>query len=74
MRARLAILKSVHPVILRNITLSNKPIEMLAASPKGTVPILIVSPKLVIEESLEIMLWTLGQNDPSDLLHLSFRT
>ena len=69
MRARLAILKSAQPVILRNITLSNKPIEMLTASPKGTVPILIVSPKLVIEESLEIMLWTLAQNDPSDLLH-----
>jgi len=69
MRARLAILKSARPVILRNITLSNKPKEMLLTSPKGTVPILVVSPNLVIEESLEIMLWTLGENDPSDLLH-----
>ena len=70
MRARLAILKSEKPIILRNITLSNKPSEMLAVSPKGTVPVLVISPVLVIEESLEMMLWVLAQHDPNNLLQI----
>ena len=70
MRARLAILKSDTPVILRNITLSNKPPEMLTVSPKGTVPVLVISSELIIEESLEIMLWVLAQQDPNNLLQI----
>lgn len=69
MRARLAICKAKQPLILRNIVLSNKPKEMLIASPKGTVPILVISPMLVLDQSLEIMLWILGKNDPDDLLY-----
>ena len=74
MRARIALLKSKQQVILRNITLTNKPEEMLTASPKGSVPILVISPSLVIEESLEIMLWALGENDGNDLLHNHYPT
>jgi len=64
MRARMAILASGQTVELREIVLRDKPAEMLAASPKGTVPVLVLSDDCVIEESLEIMLWALGRHDP----------
>lgn len=64
MRARMAIAISDRPVELRNILLKDKPPEMLAASPKGTVPVLVQSDGVVLEESLDIMLWTLNGHDP----------
>jgi len=69
MRARFGIFKSKQQVILRDIVLSNKPDEMIAASAKGEVPTLVVSPSLVIDQSLEVMLWALRMSDPNDLLH-----
>ena len=69
MRARLALLLSKQPIIIRAITLKNKPQAMLDASPKGTVPVLILPDGTVIEESIDIMLWALAQNDPNNLLH-----
>jgi len=69
MRARLAIFKTKQPVLLRDLVLSNKPKEMLTASPKGTVPVVVLANNTVIEESLEIMLWALQAADPDDLLH-----
>lgn len=74
MRARIAIYKSQRPVELRDLVLKNKPAEMLKASPKGTVPVLVVSflhdesTVKVIDESLDIMLWALGESDPNNLL------
>lgn len=68
MRARMAIYRSQVPVLLRDIVLSDKPPEMLEASPKGTVPVVVTSCGTVIEESAEVMLWALGENDPDDLL------
>lgn len=68
MRARLAIVASQQPVELREILLRDKPAEMLAASPKGTVPVLVLGDDQVLEESLDIMLWTLKRNDPHDWL------
>lgn len=68
MRARMAIYRAKQPVILRDVVLSDKPQEMIAASPKGTVPVLVIAQSLVIEQSLEIMLWALGTNDPDRLL------
>jgi glutathione S-transferase len=68
MRARIAIYRAQLPIFLRDIVLSNKPIEMLDVSPKGTVPVLVTSKSKVIEESLEVMLWALAQSDPDDLL------
>ena len=71
MRARISFFKSKQSIELRDIVLSNKPEEMLLVSPKGTVPVLVVEqkPVKVIDESLDIMLWALGQKDPDDLLH-----
>ncbi|OEF25617.1 glutathione S-transferase [Vibrio rumoiensis] len=68
MRARLAIYRSQLPVLLRDIVLSDKPAEMLTASPKGTVPVVVTRNGTVIEESIEVMLWALSESDPNDLL------
>jgi glutathione S-transferase len=68
MRARLAIFKAKQTVLLRDLVLSNKPAEMISVSPKGTVPVLVLSNGTVIEESLEVMLWALQEMDPADLL------
>lgn len=64
MRARLALLVSSTRVELREIVLREKPAEMLQASPKGTVPVLILDDGTVIDESLDIMIWALERNDP----------
>jgi glutathione S-transferase len=68
MRARLAIFKAKQTVLLRDLVLSNKPEEMLAVSPKATVPVIVLANGTVIEESLEVMLWALQETDPADLL------
>jgi len=68
MRARLGILFAELQVELREITLKNKPPQMLAISPKGTVPVLQLVDGTVIEESREIMIWALEQQDPQGLL------
>ncbi|ANF86602.1 glutathione S-transferase [Pseudomonas antarctica] len=67
MRARLALRYSGVPVQIIEVSLKAKPAEMLALSPKGTVPVLSVGGR-VIEESLEIMQWALAQHDPDDWL------
>ena len=68
-RTRFVLYKAQQRVLIRAIKLNNKPTEMLNVSPKGSVPVLVISRKVVIEESLEIMLWALVENDPEDLLH-----
>ena len=68
MRARLAIAVSGQRCELREVVLRNKPPEMLAASPKGTVPVLVLPSEEVIDESLDIMLWALRRNDPEGWL------
>lgn len=74
MRARLGLLFAELPVELREITLKNKPAQMLAISPKGTVPVLQLFDGIVIEESREIMVWALEQQDPQGLLDAKVRT
>ncbi|MCL1127234.1 glutathione S-transferase [Shewanella surugensis] len=69
MRARLAIYASGQQVHLRDLVLSNKPAEMLSISAKGTVPVLITTDNLVIDESLSVMLWAFSQTDPDDYLN-----
>ncbi len=59
----MAIAVSGVQVALREVVLRDKPAEMLAASPKGTVPVLVLPDGTVIDESLDIMRWALGQND-----------
>jgi glutathione S-transferase len=68
MRARLALAASGLPVRVREVVLRDKPPEMLAASPKGTVPVLVLTDGRVIDESLDVMHWALAQNDPEGWL------
>jgi glutathione S-transferase len=68
MRARLAIATAGVCVAIREIELNHKPEAMLTISPKGTVPVLLLADGQVIEQSLDIMLWALAQNDPQDWL------
>lgn len=64
MRARLALHASGLAVEHREIELKSKPARMLAASPKGTVPVLVLPDGKVLDESLDIMRWALQANDP----------
>lgn len=68
MRGRLAIASARFEVELREVLLRDKPESMLAASPKGTVPVLILPDETVVDESLDVMLHVLGQHDPEQLL------
>lgn len=63
-RARLAIKVSGVEVDTQEVSLRAKPKEMLACSPKGTVPVLRFADGRVLEQSLDIMHWALAQNDP----------
>jgi glutathione S-transferase len=64
MRARMALAASGQTVELREVELRNRPGELYAASAKGTVPVLVLSDGQVIDESLDVMHWALGKNDP----------
>ncbi|WP_417812267.1 glutathione S-transferase [Thalassospira alkalitolerans] len=68
MRARMALLASGIDVELREVVLRDKPSAMIAASPKATVPVLILPDGSVIDESLEIMVWALAEADPQNWL------
>jgi len=84
-RARLAIAVSGVGVELREVVLRDKPQAFLDASPSGTVPCLVtagqsengaeavagIEPEpLVIDESLDIMIWALEHNDPEAWLDM----
>jgi glutathione S-transferase len=68
MRARLALLVAEQPCELREIVLRAKPAEMIAASPKATVPVLVLPGGAVIDQSLDIMRWALARHDPEGWL------
>ena len=68
MRARTALWVAGIEVELREVSLKAKPDAMLAVSPKGTVPVLVLPDGCVIDESLDIMRWALAGNDPEDWL------
>ena len=68
MRARLALASSGLAYELREVALRSKPPELLAASAKGTVPVLVLPDGEVIDESLDVMLWALRQHDPEGWL------
>jgi glutathione S-transferase len=68
MRARIALLLSGASFEIREIVLRDKPAAMIAASPKATVPVLVLADGQVIDESIDIMRWALGRNDPEDWL------
>lgn len=68
MRARLALAASGVTCVLREVKLSAKPEAMLIASPKGTVPVLMLPDGTVVDQSLDIMRWALEQGDPEGWL------
>lgn len=68
MRARLALTASRQDCTLREVVLRDKPAEMLELSPKGTVPVLHLPDGQVLEQSLDIMRWTLARQDPEGWL------
>jgi glutathione S-transferase len=68
MRARLALTVAGVRCELREIRLRAKPPSMLAASPKGTVPVLVLTGGAVLDESLDIMRSALEQRDPEGWL------
>jgi glutathione S-transferase len=68
MRARMALWVAGVRVELREVKLAAKPPELIAASPKATVPVLVLADGTVIDESLGIMRWALAQDDPEQWL------
>ena len=62
MRARMSLLESDGEVELREVILRDRPEHMMEISPKGTVPVLFLPDGTVIEESLDIMLWSLDES------------
>ncbi len=61
MRARMALIEAGIEFDAYEIVLRNKPAAMLAASPKGTVPVMVLPSGEVLEESLDIMRWSFMQ-------------
>jgi glutathione S-transferase len=79
-RARMALAYARICYELREVSLKNKPQEMLTISPKGTTPVLQLfdqdrhpQESMVLEESLDIMHWALNQDDPAGWQNLSDR-
>jgi len=68
MRARMALWSAGISVILREVKLADKPQALLEISPKATVPVLISADGPLLEESIDIMRWALGKNDPEGWL------
>jgi glutathione S-transferase len=73
MRARLALRAAGIRCALREVVLRDKPPELLACSPKATVPVLVLEDGEVIDESLDIMVWALSRNDPDGWLNVDNR-
>lgn len=69
MRARLAVASAGLEVELREVVLRDKPAAFLDASPSATVPCLVTADG-VIDESLDVMIWALEQNDPDGWLEM----
>jgi glutathione S-transferase len=70
MRARLALAYALsdHSLELREVILKDKPQALLDISSKATVPVLVLADGKVVDESLDIMIWALSENDPQDWL------
>lgn len=64
MRARLALQASSQFCALREVVLAQKPLALLKASSKATVPVLVLPDGRVLEQSLDIMRWALQRHDP----------
>lgn len=68
MRARMGLRVAGQECELREVVLRDKPKEMIEASPKATVPVLVLPDGEVIDESFDILMWALRRNDPGSWL------
>ena len=66
MRARMALLQAGVAYLAHEVSLKDKPAEMLALSPKGTVPVLVLPSGEVLEQSMDIMFWAFAQTGDKD--------
>jgi len=73
-RARMALSYSKIKVELKEILLNNRPSELFAISPKGTVPVLCINDTTIIDESLDIMKWAVNQKNPNSWLSVPMKT
>ncbi|NJS36000.1 MAG: glutathione S-transferase [Brachymonas sp.] len=62
MRARMALIEAGIAFDAYEIVLRDKPAAMLAASPKGTVPVMVLPSGEVLDESMDIMRWAFEQH------------
>lgn len=62
-RARMTLAYAGVDLEIREVLLKDKPKSMLLASPKATVPVLVLADGTTIDESIEVMRWALKQND-----------
>ena len=72
MRARMALFLSEINYEHREIKLNNKPVEFISLSSSQTVPVFVTEKGKIIEESLDIMEWSLNRNDPLNLLDCDY--
>jgi glutathione S-transferase len=63
MRARMALLIAGIAFDAHEVSLRDKPPDLLARSPKGSVPVLLLPDGQVFEESWDIMGWALARPD-----------
>lgn len=68
MRARMALWIGGASCELREVRLAHKPVELIEASAKATVPVLLLAAGKAIDESIEIMRWALSRHDPETWL------
>ena len=68
MRAHMALKNAGVKVELREVKLSAMPEQALALSDHATVPVLALTDGSVIDESWDIVKWSLAQNDPDNWL------
>jgi glutathione S-transferase len=64
MRARMTLCYAGVDFELREVALKAKPAALIAASPKATVPVLVLEDGRVLDQSLDIMVFALAQSDP----------
>ena len=62
-RARWALLNTNQVVELREVELKDKPIQLIEISKKATVPVLKTTLNKVIDESLDIMKWSIERSN-----------
>jgi glutathione S-transferase len=63
MRARMALLQAKRQFRVFEVSLRDKPAELLRLSPKGTVPVLRLPDGQVLEESWDVMRWAWEADD-----------